>query len=432
MAKLDLTAQFAAQMQGRHFGPQAPEAYDKPTNIVVAGNGIFRVVKTPIALFTSKITDIPAANRLPGLPDMQEGPELLIPKIPLKYLVMVLTWYREVYEQDKTEASILFFWNHADEEVPTMWEPTQIQKNAGLDGDPIKGLVIDGKLIVYCPQQKNSSSLSEFHEDTMVAYLREHFTPLCETHSHHTMGAFWSATDNANENMTQFYGVWGNILQNEPNFLFRWVSGNSKVDIDPSILFDIPQIEKKTVVTTTIPIPGVEAKVEETVEYSSFKGPWPRIETPEEWMGQHRKSWGGYSGGYNYGKKQTGGTTASPPSSGTGSGSDAWADEQLYREWAEFGADADKFNSGKYQTEATGEIIINKKKEGNETRSNNSNSNTTVQIFLGKEVSETEKGIDEIEETVHDIISQLIELGYDYVISDTMQEESGYAIRYND
>ncbi|MDK2600478.1 hypothetical protein QO179_23560 [Bacillus stercoris] len=227
---------------------------------------------------------------------MEEGPELLIPKIPMKYLLMVLSFYREIHKKDGTEASVLFFWNHDSLPLPTKYQ----------DQSEVKGLIEDGQLVIYCPIQENSSTLSEFGDDGMVSYLRDNCTPLCETHSHHTMDAFWSGTDNANENMTQFYGVWGKINDAQPKFLFRWVSGESKVNIDPSILFDYPIVETKTVITKTVP--GFEPEVTEKVEYESFKGPWENIDVPEDWIGQHKKKYA-YSykpgsqkpGTYNYG-----------------------------------------------------------------------------------------------------------------------------------
>jgi hypothetical protein len=408
MANLDLTAMLAAQTQGRFFGPQAPEAYDKPTNIVVAGNGIFRVVKTPVALFKAKISDIPAGSRIPGLQDMQEGPELLIPKIPLKYLIMVLTFYKDVYAKDKTEASALFFWNHNEEELPKVYT----------DNTEVKGLIEDGQLIIYCPQQKNSGSLSEFGEDGMVNYLREHCTPLCETHSHHTMDAFWSGTDNANENMTQFYGVWGKILNDEPKFLFRWVCGDKKIDIDPSVLFDIPQIEIKTTVTTTVPVEGFEPTVEEKVEYKAFKGPWQRIEAPEDWMGQHRKSWTGYT--YKGGK--TGGTQTP---SGGGRAYDYGYDE-YYDGYGAYGYGGYRTGGGHTDKDSTYDAVSKAAKKNLGTESEVSDeTRTSVDLFIDKAMAE-DKSVADIEETVRVLVEELIDLGYDHIISDTIQENSGY------
>lgn len=181
---LSLTDQLAGQLLGKHIGPQPTEAYDKPMNIVFASNGVFRVAKTPVALFKSKVADIPATANIPGVGRMEEGPELLIPKIPLKYLIQVLSFYRDVHKKDGTEASTLFFWNHNNVKLPTHYQPTAAQTRLNQPGDEVKGLSEDGQLVIYCPQQVNSGSLSEFHEDGMVNYLREHCQGLCEIHSH--------------------------------------------------------------------------------------------------------------------------------------------------------------------------------------------------------------------------------------------------------
>lgn len=421
-ANLDLTAMLAGQLVGHHFGPQAPEAYDKPTNIVVARNGVFRVVKTPIALFNVKLADIPADKAIPGIGEMTEGPQLLIPKIPLKYLIMILTFYRDVHTKDGTEASALFFWNHNEEELPTEYT----------DNTPVKGMIQDGQLIIYCPQQKNSGSLSEFHQDGMVNYLREHCTPLCETHSHHTMDAFWSGTDNANENMTQFYGVWGKIKDEQPKFLFRWVCGGTRVNVDPSMLFDIPQVEIKTTVTTTIPVEGFESTIEEIVKYETFTGPWPRVEAPDDWMGQHQKSWGSYN--YGTAGKKTYNQGGLPSPAGTAG----------YDDWDYYGYGAGGYGYHGYGGSQGGQANAantsaddSKKKESllsekSASKDDSSEPRTEVEIFLEKNLGDDTKSIGEVEETVKEIVQELIDLGYDYVVSDTMTEQSGYGRFHNE
>ena len=295
-----LLAQLAQQAIGYHHGPQSPEKYDeKPTNIVFAKNGVFRVNKTAVGVFKSKIGEYAKDVDLPGVEAMSPEPELLIPKIPFKYIQQVLSFYRAVHRQDKTEASALFFWNENDVELP----PTYT------DNSPIRGLHVDGRLIIYVPRQKNSSGLSEFHGDAMVNWLREHTALLCETHSHHTMDAFWSGTDNANENATQFYGVWGHIFTQNPKFLFRYVCGETKENISPATLFDWPM---RTITTTMeIEIPGQEKQVERVVEQEIHLGAIEDCEFPDDWMGQHSKSTVVPLSSYN----RTGGTGA-----GTGYG----------------------------------------------------------------------------------------------------------------
>lgn len=280
-----LTMQLARQSTGYHFGPQQTEEYDKNTNIVVAKNGVFRVVKTAIAVFTTKIADMTQGYVVPGLPEMKEGVELLIPKIPFKYWLQPLAWYRDVHKKDGTEASILFFWNHNNEAIPTEYD----------NNTKVNGVTEDGQLIMYCPQQKNSAGLSEFHNDGMIKWLRENTTPLLETHSHHTMKAYFSPTDDANENFYQFYAVYGEINNSSPMYAFRFCSGKHKVLYSPWELFEKPDFR----IAAQLTVDGVVYDCEAPANYN---GPWPTLAYPEDWMAQHSttaRTVGGYGGGYN-------------------------------------------------------------------------------------------------------------------------------------
>lgn len=140
---------------------------------VTASNGLFRLLRTPIAIFSECVTEFD--NPLYHLNELKTGFQLLIPKIDMKHLIKVLTYYRDIYDKDKTEASVLFFWNHTDD-LDFTGELAEIKN--------IPGLSTDGRLITYVPIQKNSSSLSDFEADVWVPWLRQHTTGLLETHSH--------------------------------------------------------------------------------------------------------------------------------------------------------------------------------------------------------------------------------------------------------
>ncbi len=288
-----LRAQLSRDMAGYHWHTSQDmfEEYTKKgVNFVVAKNGVFRVTVNRIGVFASRLIESKVPLNVPGLIDLKEGVTLRLPKIPFEHWLKVLTFYRDVHTKDGTEASILFFWNHNKIVIPRMYE----------SGKVINGVFEDGQLVIICPEQKNSSSLSEFHMDGMVNWLRENTTPLLETHSHHTMGAFWSATDNQNENMTQFYGVYGNIKDAAPKFLFRYVHGADKTDIPMWELFEKPNVVTVSHVHLGDTILEVEAKGE-------YHGPWPAVQYPDDWMGQHSKSvyvpptYAGHNGGYGNG-----------------------------------------------------------------------------------------------------------------------------------
>lgn len=246
----------------------------KKINYVTAANGLFRVEKTATGIFKTAIVE--PVNPIPGLLPMEAGVELLVPKIPFKYLQMALQFYRDIHDKDKTEASLLFFWNKDNKPLPETYD----------DGTAIQGLLVDGQLVIYVPRQRNTPTLSEFHMDEMVNWFRTNLSLLCETHSHHTMRAFFSATDDANENATQFYGVWGEIKKEQPAFAFRYCSGDSKVEISPDVLFEWPLVNKMIQTTTFILGLGIDAQQTEEEFVFPYEGPFPSIEYPSDWMEQ--------------------------------------------------------------------------------------------------------------------------------------------------
>lgn len=438
-----LKAQMAAQLVGHYVGPQTPEVYaQKPTNFVYASNGTFRVVQTPIAQFVTKVGEVEAGVNIPGNSPMEEGTHLLIPKIPFKYWLQIFSFYNDVYDKDRTEASALFFWNHNNVEIPPSYE----------SGRAITGIHQDGQLIIYCPDQKNSSGLSDFTMDTMVPWLRTNTTPLCETHSHHTMGAFWSSTDNANENMTQFYGVYGQIKSREPQFLFRYVSGEHKINISMWDLFEKPRFVKRT--ETLIDIPGhepVSTMAEEEVDY---KGPWPKVEYPEDWMPKHSKSYVSttyQNGQYNQYGYQRGPTQASTgrgatPSNGGNDPYKEWpagSDSRL--NWDEY-EDGQYGGAGSYAGGARRATVTSIEKN---VRGQNVKKNNAREIGSLAELGEKDEKVTEVIETdssyieilaseimdtcdqndLKQLLQELCDYGYDYVITDFIKEQGGY--KYN-
>lgn len=315
-SKEELDRMIAAQLTDRQFAPITPEGLTKNVTYVTAANGIFKVVKTAFALFTVKLTD--TENTVPGLPAMEEGVQLLIPKIPFKTILQALSFYKDVNTKDKTEVSSLYFWNHNNIDLPD-----------------IPGLQSEGQLVTYVPVQENTATLSEFGDDNWVSWLRENLSVLLELHSHNTMSAFFSGTDDANENMNQFYGVWGKVEDKEPEFAFRWVCGEDKVVCSPDLLIDWPKVtlveETHQSVKRTLTVDNSsglidierdfleQVKVEnpQIVEKEELiKGPFVAVEYPADWMTQHKKktySYGYKNNQYGYKNRQYGyGTTAKP------------------------------------------------------------------------------------------------------------------------
>jgi hypothetical protein len=417
-------AAFRAQLAGEicqyvpfSVGLTLDDVSNMPTNVVIAKNGLFRVSKTPIGYFATQLAVGDAKFVIPGVQEIKKGVTLSIPKIPFEYWLEVLSFYRDVYNKDKTEASLLFFWNDREITLPTEFT----------DGTPIKGLSERGQLIMYCPSQKNSSGLSNFTADTMVPWLRTNTTPLLETHSHHTMGAFWSSTDNDNENMNQFYGVYGEILKPDPKFLFRYVHGTDKSDIDFYELFEKP------VTITQVIIGDKVIDIQNAVEY---KGPWPNLEYPADWMEKHAvsytvtPSYGGAAGGYGRGGQgggygQNNGYGYGGGASGYGRGGLGYDDDYV----------ASQYRAGAGGTAgAAGQAKL---LEFDESKKNTVDGEDVADLTDGvvKKVIETKTSTVEIvalqrlspfsEKQIFSLCEELSEMGYDQVIHGTIQAMIG-------
>jgi hypothetical protein len=419
-----LRAQLAANATGFHFhtGEHMINTYaEKAVNFVTAKNGIFRVTVKKIGMFVTKIGDAPK-SAIPGLVDLKEGFTIRIPKIPFLHWVQILSFYRDVYTKDKTEASVLFFWNHDNTPIPRAYE----------SGKAINGILENGQLVIFCPEQRNSGGLSEFHMDGMVKWLRENTTPLCETHSHHTMGAFWSGTDDANENMTQLYGVYGTITSPSPAFLFRYVHGADKTNISMWELFEKPTTRVAVQVELGDKIIDVDASKTSTYEYN---GPWPMVDYPDDWMGQHTantyvapKYQGGtyYQGGY----AGRGGATHTHGTGGANRGTYTPSREDLEEAawWNQTGHGANYEHQARTQRledVGTGkkntviELPIGKKSDSlvdQGTKKVVETKTSTVEIISSKELSPW------VETQLSDLVDCLSDAGYDRFIAKLLQK----------
>lgn len=136
----------------------------------------------------------------------ENGFKLIVPKIPFKYWQMVWNFYRDVNEEKKAEAAVLFFWNYKKLNL-TNEIPKEILEEYS------DGLLLDNdsELILYVPKQENHVALTSYTNDKMRLWLKENTAILLDTHSHNTMSAFFSGTDDANETNFQFFSVFGKI-----------------------------------------------------------------------------------------------------------------------------------------------------------------------------------------------------------------------------
>jgi len=178
-----------------HPMPRPERLYD----YVIAEQGIIKRVETPFASADALL--IPITERLTGL-HLQAYPlqplRLKVPRIPGRLLLDVLVDARR-----QIDLEFMYHFRFSPEQGWTVTRPEQAQSWArvGYRHDPT-GVVLD-------------------------------------LHSHHTMPAFFSATDDGDEKGGRFYAVMGHIDQPQPQLILRLgLYGHWLLNVPGLALFD--------------------------------------------------------------------------------------------------------------------------------------------------------------------------------------------------
>ena len=130
-----------------------------------------------------------------------------LPKIPHKLLLQVLSFFKAyVNETEAVEAMAYVYYSHSDDSFYT-YIPKQTVSKAEI-----------------------TATLPELDEDK--------FTLVMEIHSHNTMDAFFSETDNQDEKATRLYTVVGRLNNLFPKIKTRASVGGTFIEIEPSMVFE--------------------------------------------------------------------------------------------------------------------------------------------------------------------------------------------------
>ena len=141
---------------------------------VLAGNGVF--VRAETRFFSALL---PAATcPVRGLPLLRAYFQLLVPRIPAHLLNTILADARRARQLDNGLNDVLYQFHHHDRRV-------QVKKP---------------------PQQSNAA--------TVLSTGAGEMNVLCDLHSHGNMSAFFSQTDNADEQGIRLYAVMGRLDSN--------------------------------------------------------------------------------------------------------------------------------------------------------------------------------------------------------------------------
>lgn len=247
-----------------------PESYEKgKPYFVMYSDGVYLQRDVGVALVSEKYEEFNMRS-IPGLKKGTEGIVYKLPKVPFKYWLMILDFYKKVNDEDKTEASVHIFYHEGELDIPEEYEDYKV------------GLLREGNWIVYCPQQVNSSTLTSFGEDALYEWFRRNTVKVIETHSHNTMDAFWSGTDDRNQQDAMYYGVYG-LLDTEDKFLMKFVKDGETIDVPVNEVFEFPMVKVRGTVEGVDGYEGVCLEEEED-KYKIYKGLFGRRnEFPEEW-----------------------------------------------------------------------------------------------------------------------------------------------------
>ena len=160
---------------------------------ILAGNGVF--VRAETRFFTALLPVTACTVR--GLPPLRPQFQLLVPRIPARLLDAVLTDARRARRPDHGRPDnglneVLYQFHHHGRAV-------QVKKPA---------------------QHTTPTSVTTSVATRVTTAVTDAASTICDLHSHGNMRAFFSQTDNADEQGARLYAVIGR-LDSEPEMLLR-------------------------------------------------------------------------------------------------------------------------------------------------------------------------------------------------------------------
>lgn len=261
------------------YGKFNPQNLEKLNTWVITKDGTWLVQKNSSGYYGVKKNDsgiptLPVANSLPtAFFDLAYG------KIPNSILQQIVAFFREIMKR----------YNDAEAFVQVYWDKEE------------------NKYVCHVPKQKISKGSVKYDASENLSVVNpERYVFVYECHSHNSMGAFWSGTDNRDEKELRIYGVFGQLDQEEYANKHRFFVGEEQVDCNIDLIFDIPkqnEDEKKYVITHNnqqYMVSGKQLILDEKPKYvletngqkiyiplegvSIYKAPQQKIDYPESWF----------------------------------------------------------------------------------------------------------------------------------------------------
>lgn len=189
------------------------EALTKQNTWLITNAATYLIQKNSAGFFGTKKSD----EGIPTLPKTTYPEcffELAYGKIPNAILEQILAFFREIMKRH----------NDAEAFIQVYWDKTE------------------SKYIIHVPKQRISkAAVSYTAEDNLNVKDSSRYVFVYECHSHNSMGAFWSGTDDRDEKELRIYGVFGQLNKEAYANKHRFFVGEEQIDVDISGVFDISE-----------------------------------------------------------------------------------------------------------------------------------------------------------------------------------------------
>lgn len=190
------------------FGDETPDMIQDPLCFIIGKDGWY--IKRTNEFYTS----ITKAKDAGIFAEVKETVSYVTPKIPENLFMMVQSFFKAIYDEHKSEACVLLYHNLTTAEW-LFTVPDQKVSGGGVDYDEGRGL----KIINEAGQ--------------ILDEVPEGFTKLGSIHSHASMGAFHSGTDDGDEfNFDGLHITIGSFNSTSPSYSCRWIISGKEAKVE--------------------------------------------------------------------------------------------------------------------------------------------------------------------------------------------------------
>lgn len=159
-------------------------------NVMFAGNGVFEEMSSWLGTAIKKVNDYELGKEFPNIEESLEIYNKKFEIIPVEAIMATIKWYRYITLKNGEEAQINFYRLKGKSKTFNIDDKQYNLNN-------IEGIKFwSDEIFSYIPLQYNSGALTEVaKEDEFYDRINEFYGLYVETHSHNSMSAFRSGTD---------------------------------------------------------------------------------------------------------------------------------------------------------------------------------------------------------------------------------------------